>query len=246
MRRVLSGLGGWLAMAWLAVACSYEIDSKLCLEDDHCDKGEVCMLSHACIACSGDACPAHERCAADGDCGDDEVCSGDGLCRVRCVVDAQCISGKCDEPACAAPIGEPCLEYETPCVGDTCIDTDNALEPVAPYCSQDCLPEPCPVGYECVQNKCRTITDGEVCNYPDPSGICAACVWEHCSYDLDDCCQGQLCSDVYSQIAICDRDRINASCVPLANPSGFAGTSEELRSCLELFCNEGECLPSGL
>jgi hypothetical protein len=119
MRRALSGLGGWLAMAWLAVACSYEIDSKLCLEDDHCDKGEVCMLSHACIACSGDVCPAHERCAADGDCGDDEVCSGDGLCRVRCVVDAQCISGKCDEPACAAPIGEPCLAYETPCVGDT-------------------------------------------------------------------------------------------------------------------------------
>ena len=238
---------GWLFLWCVVIAaasCGFEIDEDLCLTDDHCDDGEVCTLHNRCLRCSGALCPAHERCAEDTDCSSDEACASDGLCRTRCVVDAQCgVSGVCKEPVCGDPIGAPCTDYDTPCAGDECVDTDNRLSPLPAYCTQRCMPEQCPDGYECVQSLCRKIRDREVCNYPEVSGYCAGCVWEYCYYNLEECCEGQICGDVYQQIDLCDQDTTYASCMPFASPFNFAATSEELRGCIELFCNSGECLP---
>jgi hypothetical protein len=240
----MKGALGWLALLTVGGACAFEVDEDLCLDDDHCGKGEVCTLANACLRCSGEACPAHERCETDEDCASNEACASDNMCRMRCVVDAQCTkSGRCKQPVCAAPMGEPCVSYNTPCAGDECSDTDNRLRPVPAYCSMRCLPGPCPEGYECVESVCRKIVGGAVCNYPNPTGYCAACLWENCYNDLDTCCQGQICQDIYSQIALCDADQTYSSCLPFASSANFAATSEELRSCLEIFCNEGECLP---
>ena len=238
---------GWLVAIALA-ACTYQVDEDLCLDDDHCDDDEICAANRACLACAGDACPPHERCVSTTDCDDDEVCADDAICRPRCVVDAQCpASGLCQEPVCAAALGEPCIETgfsteSTPCA-DTCIDTDNQLEPVPSYCSVRCLPEMCPAGYECVSDFCRIINGPLVCNHPDATRPCGSCLWEHCSSDLGDCCEGGICTDVLEQVNTCDTTRLTSDCLPLAAANAFESTSFELQDCLSLFCDEGVCIP---
>ena len=236
-------LSGWLLALFLA-ACTYDIDPGLCLDDDHCDSDEVCAVSNVCIECSGDACPPSERCSEDGSCDDEEMCADDGLCRPRCVVDAQCTkSGLCKEPVCAAAFGEPCndsYEARTPCA-EECINTNNKLETVPSYCSTSCFPETCPSGYECVDDKCRIVDGGPVCQHPDPTGICGACLWEHCGYDLDDCCQGQICADVFTRVASCDAARTNPACEALEFSFNFAAASSELIDCIGLYCDDGTC-----
>jgi hypothetical protein len=234
----------WLALLTLA-ACVYDIDDELCLRDDHCDDGAVCAVNNRCVVCQGDGCPPSERCHADADCDDDEVCADDRICRTRCVIDAQCPqSGDCREPVCAAAFGEACTDddYETSttCAGE-CISTNNQLETVPSYCSARCLPELCPDGYECVADHCRIIEGSTVCQHPSPFAPCGGCAWEYCGTDLDDCCEGAICGDVLNQIAVCDANRDNLNCAPLAFPYNFTSTSTDLAECIELFCGDGVC-----
>jgi hypothetical protein len=233
----------WLVALGVA-ACSYDIDDNLCLDDDHCDNDEVCAVTNTCVPCAGDLCPPSERCEGDGDCGEEEVCADDHVCRPRCVVDAQCTtSGVCKEPVCAAAFGEPCndsYDARTPCT-DECIDTDNKLNPVPKYCSTGCFPETCPSGYECVSSSCRIISDGLLCQHPDPSGGCGACLWENCGSRLEDCCEGQICNDVFARVTTCDATRTNEACGQLEFTIDFEGTSSELLNCAGSYCDEGEC-----
>ncbi len=237
----------WLWIALLAVAaCTYTIDDALCLRDDHCDDDEVCGVNRACIACMGEACPPSERCSTDEQCDEDEVCADDKVCRTRCVLDAQCPkSGQCNAPACAAAFGEPCTDEwpdTTDCV-DRCVDTNNLLEPVPAYCSSGCYSDPCPAGYECIDSECHVIADtGPVCQHPDGSAICGACVWDNCATDLSTCCQGQLCTDALDQIDLCDATRTAGNCDVLSDPFRFAPTSRELIDCVALHCRNGLCI----
>jgi hypothetical protein len=238
--------GVWLATLFVA-ACFYDIDDTLCLLDEHCEEGSVCAVTNACVVCQGDACPPHVRCSDDTGCAEDERCADDGVCRTRCAIDAQCSSGSCQSTTCAAAFGEPCnpsYERRTQCA-DECVETNNHLEPVAPYCSIDCLPDRCPSDYECVAGQCRKIEGGLVCNHPDPKRSCGACVWDHCYTDLRACCEGAICLDVFATIAECDTQRTTTTCQPLASPFSFVTTSRELAECIEVFCDSGECFAGG-
>ncbi len=234
-------LGG-LATLFVA-ACILDVDDTLCVHDDHCDEGEVCAVTRRCVACADEQCPPSVRCESNDDCDEEENCATDGVCRARCVIDAQCPSGSCAVPVCAAAFGEPCdPEYDTrtPCAGK-CIDTDNQLEAVPAYCSHTCLPTVCPEGFECVNDYCRVVTGELVCNHPSPDAPCGSCAWEYCGYDLEDCCEGAICDDVLGQIALCDAQRDFGSCSPLGFPSGFLTTSQELADCIAIFCDDGLC-----
>ncbi len=236
------------ASAWLLAvaigACTYEINPDLCAETDHCDDDEVCGVDNRCHPCTESFCPAHERCEEDSECDDDHLCANDGVCRLKCVVDAQCpFSGQCNDRTCAAPIGAPCLDFETSCVGD-CIDTDNQLETVPAYCSASCWDGGCPEGTECVKSNCRKVSDGLVCQHPSATKSCGACLWDNCNSRLSKCCEGQICQDVLTTVQGCDNSNDWSDCLPLANSAGFEATSMELLDCLQLFCDDNQCLPA--
>jgi len=153
----------WLWLIVLA-ACSYEIDDDLCTRNEHCRDGEVCGVNNACIACTDPLCPPSDRCDDDDECSSDEACADDGVCRPACVVDDQCMSGRCGYQGwCRPAFGEPCimgslLNPSFICV-DECIDTNADLETVPSYCTETCYdPEDCPSGYVCRGNKCRAVS----------------------------------------------------------------------------------------
>ncbi len=236
-------LWGWI-LALSFAACTFTVDKDFCLENAHCDDDAVCGVSRRCIVCAGDLCPPSQRCGSDDDCDDEETCATDGVCRPACVVDAQCTkSGLCRGSVCAAAFGEPCddeFETRTPCA-DECVGTDNKGQSIPKFCSTSCLPEPCPAGFECVSDACRIIAGDLTCQHPDPSGVCGSCLWQNCGSRLADCCEGQICGDVFSRVAACDQFRTTEACSALGSSLEFPAASEELLGCIRLYCDEGAC-----
>ena len=236
----------WTVAAVVA-SCTYTVDPDFCTEDEHCDSDEKCSLDNECEPCEGGECPLsiEDRCAGDADCTSEEACAPDRVCRSKCVVDADCASGKCNNAICAVGLGEPCTtsypDY-TDCT-DTCIDTNNHLETIESYCTEDCYGSGCPSGYECIDSYCRKVQGGLVCDHPSAYSSCGACVWDNCSSYLATCCEQQTCTDVLNTIDACDS---GSNCDDLAYPSGFGLYSQDLAECVELFCDDGECFGSGL
>ncbi len=102
-------------------------------------------------------------CHDDGDCSNGDGCDHGGRCRKRCVTNGECPGGwsHCNSSThlCSMFPGEPCdSDYDSTC-GQSCLKVDSKAQPVAPYCSADCIITDgvCPPGFVCTKYDCYKI-----------------------------------------------------------------------------------------
>ncbi|CAH1773931.1 unnamed protein product, partial [Owenia fusiformis] len=102
-----------------------------CVQDDHCETGQVCASDNTCKECdSDDDCSednvcsktgAENRCAQcynDDHCQDGQRCSY-GHC-VECLEDIDCASGRCQSTRCEAPVCKGSCTSNSGCISGVC------------------------------------------------------------------------------------------------------------------------------
>ena len=77
-----------------------------------------------------------------------------------CTDDSDCPRAECAAVTCSEEVGTPCSQpdmYSSECAGADCTDLSSAGTRREPYCTRDCYSSdnPCPAGFECVDNECR-------------------------------------------------------------------------------------------
>jgi hypothetical protein len=149
-------------------ACPEQCFSDCCADTDcppalaHCDAGSCkecvshddcpthsCYLD-ACVECTeetqAEACPAGQ------------ACDYPNTCRRTCVEDDDCGQWHtCLGNVCSESVGTPCPDGS--CGPGFCQDVDAAGMPTAKYCTVFCSDgddAPCPPGFSCVENYCRS------------------------------------------------------------------------------------------
>jgi len=211
-----------------------ECASGACVDETCCDSA----CDDPCLTCVTGECAAVTNAEDPPLCADTLACDARGVCKLRdaqqCDVGDECLSAICkDGVCCATECTEPCFTCATgACLAVAAQDDD-------PECTGDstctaagaCLAKvglPCEAGAECASDLCYDAT----CCDADCAAPCYTCATGVCTAitdaDDDPQCMGDLSCD---EAGACKK-RAGRPC-------------DAPEECLDGFCKDGVCCPSG-
>ena len=212
-----------------------------CVEPESCTAPEDCLAGRL---CHEGACV--DACLGDGDCGDGLRCDPEaGVCvdDDRCMSDADCPGGRCEQGACVAPCAAdacPGLQTCDPGTGaciepDVCADDIDCLD--LRICLDGTCASPCAEDSECPG--AQTCVEGE-CAEP------ATCTGDlDCTTDR--LCVGGACQAPCGRVdcdgaQVCGGDGRCAEADPCGGDDGcFAGRRCDAGVCVEPCAEDAEC-----